>query len=191
MRTRTGTKAGKWGAWLALLLFPPLVAIDARARNSGSLEDEVKTAFLYKFSNYIQWPESGPREEFKIAVLGDSGIIGPLRGLAQEKTANGRKIKVERLRDVVDIPSCQILFIAATEKERLPEILKKLEGKSILTVGDTGGFAAQGVAVNFVVQENRLHFQINRSAAGRAGLGISSELLKLAVPIEPAGGGGR
>jgi hypothetical protein len=173
---------------LILLFVHALRPLHADARDGGGLGDEVKTAYLYKFSKYVQWPESGSKDYFTIAVIGDSGIIAPLRELAREKTADGRKIRVERVRDVDAIEPCHILFIAATERERLPEILKKVEGMNILTVGDGEGFAAGGVAVNFVVMESRLRFEINRRAAGHAGLGISSELLKLAVPLKAQGG---
>jgi len=165
---------------LAVVQFPSAANSEAAG---ASLEYKVKTAFLYKFAKYVQWPDSGGAEDFKIAVLGDSPITGPLKELAL-KPADGRKIKVQRLRSAEEIGDCHILFISAAERDRLGEVLKKVEGRNILTVGDSKGLAALGVAVNFVVVEGRLRFEINRRAADRAGLQISSELLKLAILVE-------
>ncbi|HNW45034.1 MAG TPA: YfiR family protein [Elusimicrobiales bacterium] len=177
-------KAGACGIFLTLLAAPLPCRAAAGTGESAALEDKVKTAFLYKFTKYVQWPEAGQDEDFQIAVIGDSGLIAPLRELAREKLSNGGKIKVERWRSPEDIGPCRILFIAASERERLGEILKKTEGKNILTVGDSKGLAALGVAINFVVVDGKVRFEINRRAAAQAGVEISSQLLKLAILVE-------
>ncbi|OGS55553.1 MAG: hypothetical protein A3J79_09965 [Elusimicrobia bacterium RIFOXYB2_FULL_62_6] len=185
MATRHRIKAGLCGATLALLAAFPLCR--AGEKKSPALEDKVKTAFIYKFTHYIQWPETPAAENFTIAVIGDSGITAHLRELARQKTANGRTILVEQLKSTGTVGPCQILFVAAKEKERLPEIIKITEGKNTLIVGDSAGLALRGAAVNFVVVDGRLRFEINRGAAARAGLEISSELLKLAILVEEGG----
>ncbi len=188
MRRRLGAKAkpGQLTLAIAAVLAALLLAAPASlpARNgAGALAEKVKTAFLYKFSKYVQWPDAGSGE-FRIAVVGDSPVTGYLQELAKERAAEDRKIKVELLHGAEEIRACHILFIAATEKTRLPEILKRAEGKNILTVADSKGLAARGVAINFVVVGGRLRFEINRRAAEGAGLQISSELLKLAILVD-------
>jgi hypothetical protein len=74
---------------------------------------------------------------------------------------------------------CHLLFIAESEKQRLHEILLKIVGKPILTVGDTSGFSSQGVIINFFLESDFVRFEINMSAAQEAGLKFSSKLLKL------------
>jgi hypothetical protein len=49
-----------------------------------------------------------------------------------------------------------------------------------LTVGETEGFAAMGGVINLTVEQSGIHFEINRLAADRAHLRISSQLLSLA-----------
>jgi hypothetical protein len=68
--------------------------------------------------------------------------------------------------------------------------MRSLEGASILTIGDTAGFARQGVIINFYLENRKVRFEINAAAARRAGLTISSKLLKLAGAVygaAPAG----
>jgi hypothetical protein len=73
-----------------------------------------------------------------------------------------------------------VLFIAASESGNLDRILGSIGNNSVLTIGDSPGYAEQGVMVNFYLEENKVRFEINREAAARARLGISSQLLKLA-----------
>ena len=66
----------------------------------------------------------------------------------------------------------------------LEKINKKLQGKQVLTVGDTAGFARQGVCINFILVDGKLKFEINPKALARADLNMSSQLLKLGVLVE-------
>jgi hypothetical protein len=70
------------------------------------------------------------------------------------------------------------------------DILKNLAGVSVLTVGDTAGFAKMGGVINFVLDESRVRFEINVKAAERAHLKMSARLLtvaKLLVEDDPRG----
>jgi hypothetical protein len=58
----------------------------------------------------------------------------------------------------------------------------------VLTIGDTEGYAEQGVMVNFYLEDNMVRIEINIDAARRAGLNISSQLLKLARIVNQHGG---
>ena len=51
----------------------------------------------------------------------------------------------------------------------------------MLTVGEWPQFTENGGMINFVLENNKIRFQINDQAARGAGLKISSKLLNLAV----------
>jgi len=93
---------------------------------------------------------------------------------------NDRPLAVRECRTVEEGKKCHILFISASEKKRLPEIFKTLQGVNVLTVGETERFTEAGGIVNFVSEENKIRFQINDVNAKNAGLKISSKLLSLA-----------
>jgi hypothetical protein len=78
-----------------------------------------------------------------------------------------------------------MVFISASEKGNLPQILEMLAGSSACTVGDTRGFAQQGIMVNFIIEQEKIRFEINTESARRAKLTISSKLLRLAKTIYP------
>jgi hypothetical protein len=62
--------------------------------------------------------------------------------------------------------------------------LRSLEGSRTLTVGETEGFALLGGIINLTVEGNKVHFEINRLAADRAGLKIGSKLFSLAKIVK-------
>ena len=99
------------------------------------------------------------------------------------KTVQGRKLVVKRLADLSAAADCQVLFIGASEKSRLSEIIAELKDRPVLTVSEVDGFAERGGMVNLVSGQNRVGMEINREAAGRARLSISSQLLKLAKVV--------
>lgn len=53
----------------------------------------------------------------------------------------------------------------------------------MLTVGDMDGFARHGGIIGFVMDDNKVAFEINAGAAKRAKLKVSSKLLKLAKSV--------
>ena len=79
---------------------------------------------------------------------------------------------------------CQVLFVAASERKRAAAILPDLKASSVLTVGESEGFAAEGGVINFKVEGGRARFEINTNAAERARLRISSKLLSLAEIVQ-------
>jgi len=150
-------------------------------------ENDLKATFIYHFTKYIKWTDSDTAEDFKIVILGDNDIITPLEKVAKMRTVNNRKILIKQLKNIQDIEACHILFISTSKKNELDEILKKIETKNILTISDSEGFARKGVAINFVIIEGKIKFEINNRALERAGLQASSQLQKLAILVEEEG----
>ena len=101
-----------------------------------SLENRIKSAFIYNFTKYIQWSDNDTSESFKIGIIGDSDIITPLQVIAKKKLAQNRKIEIEHYRDIKDSDMCHILFISASGKRRLKKILQRIKKKNILTISD-------------------------------------------------------
>ncbi len=155
----------------------------AWADSTQAGEYQVKAAFILNFAGFIDWPDTARGSgAFVIGVLGRDPFessIDSLRG----KTAKGRKVIIRRYEDPEEVRDADILFISASEKRTLPHILKTLRNRPVLTVGDHPGFARSGVMINLVLLKKRVGFEVNTQAAQRAGLRISSQLLKLAKEV--------
>jgi len=166
--------------WLALACFAPSFA-DAQA--SG--EYQVKAAFLYNFAKFVEWPESAfpePGMPFAICVIGDDLFGGALDGL-RAKTVKNRKVVVKRISGPSETGGCHVLFISQADEDRVNDLLLSLKGRPALVVGDTERFVRRGGMIGFFMERNKVVFEINENAAKKAGLQISSQLLKLSRTV--------
>ena len=159
-------------------------------------EYEVKAAFLYNFIKFVEWPPKAFPAQNSPIIIGvladDDPFLGPgsrvnlLDHTVDGKIINDRKIVVQHSSRINDLRNCQLLFISKSERNRLKEIFASIHGMNILTVGETDNFCQSGGAINFIMHEGKVRFEINVTAAEKAGLKISSKLLNVAkiVPTE-------
>lgn len=157
-------------------------------RGEQAPEYEVKAEFLERFTRFIDWPaDSEPGGRFVIGVLGRSPFNGYLERMAAERKIKGRPVEIRYLVDPAQVDACQIVFITASERERLKRILARTATKPILTVGDSDGYATAGVLINFYDAGDTVRFEVNEAAVERSGLHVSSKLLKLARLVAEGG----
>jgi hypothetical protein len=159
-------------ACLAALLVSAAPA--AAADRAG--EYQVKAAFLRNLTRFVERPVRAAT--WTICVVGDDPFGAALDGIAGD-AGGGITIAIRRLRGR-ELDDCVVVFVSGSEADRLSSVLGAVKGAPVLTVGDTEGFAARGVILNFFVEESRVKFEVNVDAAKRARLTISSRLLGLA-----------
>lgn len=167
-----------------LLLGPGWLGENGRAQEERPTEYQVKAAFLFNFAKFVQWPARvipADHSPIIIGVLGDNPFHGDLTRTIEKKMVDDHPLEMRELHSLAEAAGCHILFISASEAPRLAEILRGLQGKSVLTVGDMDRFADGGGMIQFVLRDSRVRFQINNQAAVQAGLKISAKLLALAV----------
>lgn len=145
-------------------------------------EYNLKAAFVYNFTRYINWPYT-PEDEFIIGIIGTSPIYEPLLEIARTKTVNDKKIVIKTFNKPEDISFCNILYISKNSSIPLYSILTKVD-QGTLTISEEDGYALRGTAFNFVLVKDKLRFESNIQALNSAGLKASSQLLKLAIIVE-------
>jgi YfiR/HmsC-like len=162
------------------LLF--LRSADAQA----SLEYEVKAAFLLNFAKFVEWPAnafSSPNSPLAICILGKDPFGRALDEIVRGERIGGHPAIVRRMAEAgVAAKTCQIAFIAAGVRN-VPAILRAF-GPGVLTVGEQENFLVDGGVIRFAIENRRVRFDINRTAAQGAGLRLSSQLLMVARSIE-------
>lgn len=172
---------------LALLLLVAAVApIGADARSD--LEYQVKAAFLFNFAKFVEWPADAfakPQDPVAICILGKDPFGTSLDSVVRGETVSGRPLVVRRMRQALEARGCQVVFLPRSERGRQDEVLSAVEGASILTVGEDDGFLTDGGIIRFVLEENRVRFEINLAAAEANGVKLSSRLLRLARSVYP------
>ena len=155
---------------------------EVRAESSAYSEYEVKATFLFHFVQFIKWP-SASGSQMTIGILGDDPFGGALDKIIQGESVDGRKLVIKRSRRVDDLKGCQIVFIANSAQGGINANLAGLAGTNALTVGEQEGFVKQGGMIGFTSGGEKVRFEINTAAAQRAGIEISSRLLKLASRV--------
>ena len=144
----------------------------------------LKAGFIYNFTKFIKWPKAVAKgiesDGLNLCVIGKDPFGKVLDHLGQQAQSIGEKIFIKRFQSSQDATSCHFLFISGSEKVQLKLILDKLDGLSILLIGDTPGYAHRGVGINFYIEGNKNRFEINQEAVEKRGIKISSELLNLA-----------
>lgn len=165
---------------LAVLLLN--TALDAQNRPT---EYQVKAAYLFNFGKFVKWPVSTTSDNnFAICVLGNNPFGGVLDSTVGGEHIDGKRVTVRRIISAADASGCRIVFVSGSEQNRLSSIVSTLNRFPVLTVSDADGFVDRQGMIQFVMDHDRVRFQVNLAAAEKAGLALSSELLKVATAVK-------
>lgn len=157
------------------------------AQEPATLGYEIKASFVYTATKFIDWPAQafgGEDDPLILGVLGEDPYGPVLDRTVEGKTVRGRSVLVKRYRTLQELEPTHVLFISASELHELPAVLAALEGRSVLTVSDAERFARLGGIMGLRLQENMVQFEVNVDAAQRAGLEISSKILRLGKVVK-------
>jgi YfiR/HmsC-like len=167
-------------------------------------EYQVKAAYLRNFAQFVEWPQAAsapagsaaqgnapaqgnaagqPDEPFPICILGQDPFGPALDAALSGETAGRHPLVPRRVANAKDAAAiCRVVFIAEDDRD-LRKDLAALDKSAVLTVGDHAEFLKRGGMIQFVLEGNRVRFEVNLTAAKRAGLNLSSELLKVAAVV--------
>lgn len=170
--------------WMALAaVFGSLVTA---AQTQTADEYQVKAAYMYNFSKFVEWPAQvfdSPTQPIVFCVLGQTPLSPPLRGMLSGKVVERRPLVFRQLSDSTLAGKCQVLFLGSPDKnqnkEQMLQTLDQIKSLPVLTVGDTEDFTKQGGIVRFVPDSGRVLLEVNLDAADAAKLSISSKLLSI------------
>lgn len=169
------------GTWRNLALCLAILLCSLNAFAGVESAQKLETAFVFQFTNYIEWPEA-TAEPFVISILGEDSLLPHLEELAKQKTVKGREIRVLFAKDLGQLKKSQIVIAATDDEDLLKRLIKKNRGA--LIVSHHEGFAEKGAMINFFEDSGHLKFEINRRALEEQRLVVSSQLLKLARIVE-------
>lgn len=146
------------------------------------LEYPIKAAFLYNLVKFVEWPAQ-PNAPITVCVLGKGSLEATLQQVVEGKQMDGRPLLVRHIGKTAEVKGCQVAFIADSEVERLPDILLALKDSRVLTVSDIDGFANQGGMIYLLVDNKKVHFEVNTDSLSRARVKISARFLQLATVV--------
>ncbi len=192
--------------FLACALLTGHAAGEGGGEAAPGREYQIKAAFIYNFIKFVDWPEekmADSNEPITIGVIGSEDFIKAFEPVIHKKIKN-RNIsikyfegyeKIERSQEDDDrqwdqkieaLKTCHVLMFCSCYSVRikdLSQIVKTLKGSPVLTVGETAGFLESGGIINFLMEDKKVRFEINVTAAKKSKLKISSKLLRLAKRV--------
>lgn len=167
---------------LALALALSLVLSSAVMAQRGAELNRLKAAFIFQFTNFVEWPEGTFEDNsspFVIGVVGNDTVKDIIESAVRRKLIAGRKVSVRSFSGASDMSSCQIIFVDKSEGRSTLDIVDRYMDQPILTISDSDRFTKLGGIIRLYQEASKLRIEINIDAAERAKLKISSKLLSL------------
>ena len=152
------------------------------ARAATAPEDKIKTAIIFKLTKFISWPKK--TQSLTICVLGEGSINNELHKINRKSTMGRRLSVTHRNANSPFEKLCDALIIHNIDNTTVKSVLKRLEGKPVLTISDIRSFVDYGGMIGLKRSGKKINFSINNTSATDAGLSISSKLLKLAKTVK-------
>ena len=147
-------------------------------------QSEVEAVYLFDFGKFVRWPAGSDQGPLRICIAGSESFKAGLNKIVSNENINGRSLEVRRVAGPEDESDCAILFIDASERDRAAELVAGVADRPTLTVSDLPDFLARGGMIQFQMVGNRVRFSVNLDAVNHAHLGMSSELLKVALSVK-------
>lgn len=165
---------------LLVMVFVAMGIISTYAQDA-----KYKALFVYNFTKHIEWPASAKTGDFIIGVVGNNDVFNNISTIASGKKAGSQNIIVKKFKSVDLVTDCHILFVGMGQSNasKFEIIQTKITGKNTLIVTERAGMAKKGSVINFVVQEGKIKFELNKANAAKYKLSISSYLENLAIII--------
>ena len=173
-----------WAVGVTLALAGSFAA-DVQAQAAS--ERQVKAAFLYRFIEYVRWPESvlpRPDSPIVIGVLSDPAMVAEVQAVVMGRSLRGHPLVVRAVREaeLAGISGVHVLFLGEQVNNRLQRIIRGVEG-AVLVVSEAEDGLAHGSVINFVIADRRVRFEVALMPAAARSLGIGSGLLSVAINV--------
>lgn len=178
-------KVTAW-ALCAVLVGLSVISGSACLHAEPAEEYALKAAFVLNFAKFTQWPAeafSDATDRLDLCVVGDPLMRKVFKEIDGQKV-DKRLMRVIFVEGTGELPGCALLFVGrTTDRDTLLKLIAAVAGKPVLTIGETEDFARIGGVMNFIVDDGKLHFEVNPETARQQKLTQSSRLLKLATIV--------
>ncbi|WP_088653594.1 YfiR family protein [Geofilum rhodophaeum] len=163
---------------LLLLLMLPMATMVAQ-------EAKFKAVFTLNFIRYIGWPDQSLQGDFVIGVVRNREVADWIRDQSAGKKFGFQDIVVREYRSIEEVDGCQVIFVssAINIRNNSEVLIEKARQTNSLIVSEAEGATAHGAAINFVVRDGVLKFELHKGNAAWMGLQFSSRLEGMAAAI--------
>lgn len=150
------------------------------------LERRVKAALLYRFINYVEWPQSAflsPTSPFVIGVAGAEQLAAELAEFAIGRTVLNRPLVVRRVLSPEGAKDAHLLYVGRDMSAQFPGVLRAAPPGALI-VTEWEHALRSGSVINFLLVGGNVRFEISLETAQRRNIRLSSRLLSVAHQVE-------
>ena len=167
--------------WAGPLLAIALFFFTAASSVLAQTEDGVKAAFVYNFAKFTNWPTNAfasSSAPVLVGFVGADALADTFETIVAGKNVNGHAFSIRRYPAGADVHNCQILYIG--DPGQATAVLNAVQGKPILTIGDSDVFASSGGMVKLFRVGSRIRFDLDFEATQAARLKLDARVCQLA-----------
>lgn len=149
-------------------------------------KQSVLAVLTLNIARFTRWPESAfnnAEAPMNLCVFGGNIVQQSFENL-NKKSISNRTIHTINLSRLRNLTQCHLLYLSELDQSRLAPLLKELQGKPILTIGENIKFLQAGGMVGLNLSEGKMQLNINLPPVSQSNLSISSRLLKLAKIVD-------
>lgn len=151
--------------------------------SANAQEENVIAIAIYNFTRYVDWPASDAASDFYIDIIGHKSVYDKLKEMSSGRKVGNRNIVVRYLDTSDKITKSEILFVGYWQSKDMPKILDKVKSVNTLLISEKDGLIDSGSAINFVIRNNTIKFEIKKGNIVKYGLILSETLEQMAYKI--------
>jgi hypothetical protein len=173
------------GGAAVLLLFVLLdISPDSRAQQIRVPDTLVKAAFIYRFLDYVEWPNSlKDGQPIVIGVIAGDDMFDALRSTVHDRSAGNHEIQVRRLQVDDALSGVNVLYVGQDWAKLLATLAHRAQGSATLVVSESDNALVAGSDINFVAVDGHVRFDVDLTNANHAGIRLRSGLLSVALHV--------
>ena len=145
-------------------------------------ESQVKAMFVYNFLKFVEWPSDTSLragDPFVVLIIGESATADATERFLESKTIGERPLVVRRIKWDQSLAGGRAAFVVERDARKLHRVLDAAAAAGVLTIGEGDAFTTRGGVIGLLVADRKVRFDVDTSAAQKAGLRVSSKLLAL------------
>jgi hypothetical protein len=175
-----------WSRLSCAVVAATLLSLSADSYAQSATAAALTSAFLYNFAKFTEWPADvlAPGQRLALCVLGDNAVAAALEQTIRGHAIESHELTVELLKQDASARSCHLLYAGGLDEKRSLQLIDSVKALPVLTASNAERFAELGGVAQLILDNGRMRFTINISAAQRARLQLSSKLLSLAHIIK-------
>lgn len=151
-------------------------------------EFRLKAAFLYKFCDYVNWPEGTFSKADSPIVVGISGTkyqISEIVSLVGSKYVHNRPFEIRGIKPGDSLQGIHVLYLTRDAKDDIDDFLSLDSKYPILTITDAEKSSELSI-INFIIVNHHVRFEISQARADAVAIKLSSQLLSVAHKVYTA-----